>query len=51
MKRSLVRGTKYGIRASGGVGALSLPISDLFAWPWGSASSSYSPISLAGRLM
>ena len=48
VKRSLEgRGTRDGVEASGGVGALSLPTSDLP--PWAPASSSCS-VGLTGGL-
>ena len=44
-------GTRGEIRASGGVGASSLPAFNLFASLWGLASSSCSPMGLAGGLL
>ena len=46
-----MRGTKSRVGALGGVGALLLPVSDLFAWPWGPTSSFCSPVRLAGGLL
>ena len=44
-------GTKSGVRASEGIGALLLPASDLSIWFWEPTSSFCFPIRLAGRLL
>ena len=46
-----MEGIKDGVGASGGVGASSLPASDLLAVLWGLASSFCSPVGLAGGLL
>ena len=51
VKRLLIGGTKSRIGASGRVGALLLPVSDLFAGLWGLANSSCSLMGLARRLL
>ena len=48
--RGKVRASR-GVEALGGIEALLLPASDLFAKLWGLASLFYSPIELAGRLL
>ena len=50
MKRSLIKRIRDRVEASRGIEALSLPVFNLLAGPWGPASSSCSPIKLVGGL-
>ena len=51
IKKSLVRGTKFEVKASKEVKALLLPISDLFIGPWGLTNSFCSLVELVKELL